>query len=692
MDASRGMPTMLKPPGERHRRSGFGITAKIFLSTVGVVVLAIGGAVAWTSVRADALMEKGVREAFASTQYVFGNIEQARFDKLQRLNALVAEDSTFKAVILETDEATQRDDLKRRQASLGADLVIVTDSEGALLARTDDVGRPGQDLSSWPLVVKALEGESAAGLLAENGKLFHAVALPIGIGGEELAGALVSGYLLDDRLAGEMMKTTGTEVAFVSVVEGKPALVASTLSKPEEIASVLAFAAAATATESGEPRRVEVAGESYLGLVSPLVALTGERAGSLLVFRSIARELANFTELRRNILLIGVVAAFVALLVGYLVASRMTGPLVSLVGVAKSVTDGKYDVEVPTYGGDEVGALAAAIRTMVHELKEKAELEKYLAEIGADATHARTLAGAPVAPRASAAGSQSGGREPAVGEIFASRYEILEVIGVGGMGNVYKVRDRELDDVIALKTIRKEAVGSSPEVMERFKQEIKLARKATHKNILRTYDFGDAGGVQYLTMEYVKGYTLRDLVKKHPDMPLGIALRIARQVCTGLYVAHESGVIHRDVKSQNILIQPNGDLKIMDFGIARPVEASGLTATGSILGTPEFIAPEQAMGKAADVRSDIYSAGCVFYELFAGTIPFTGANAMEILMKHLQEDPCPLRAVKPSVPVAVEAIVAKMIEKEPADRFQTFADVHAALVQVPVPEAAHRAA
>ena len=323
-----------------------------------------------------------------------------------------------------------------------------------------------------------------------------------------------------------------------------------------------------------------------------------------------------------------------------------------------------------------MGALAAAIRSMVRELKEKAELEKYLVDLGGAPTvaHRGSVTAGP-------ATTQTG--DLIVGAIFAGRYEILEVIGVGGMGKVYKVHDRELDDIVALKTIRKDALGSGPEVMERFKLEIKTARKVTHKNIIRTHDFGESSGVQYLSMEYVKGMTLRELLERQSELPLGIALRIARQICSGLHVAHEAGIIHRDVKSQNILIQPNGDLKIMDFGIARPLESKGLTMDGSVMGTPEIMAPEQAMGQATDSRTDIYSAGCVFFELFTGTRPFTSKSMTELLMKHVNETPPTPRSVRASVPPQVEAIILRMMQKTPAARFQTFAEVHAALAAVP---------
>jgi serine/threonine-protein kinase len=437
-----------------------------------------------------------------------------------------------------------------------------------------------------------------------------------------------------------------------------------------------------------------VAGVPYLALVTPLVTPGGDRAGHLLVLRSIAAELATNRKLRDSLLLIGLVAIAIAFLASFLLAKRITGPLRGLVRVARSVREGDYDVTVPESGGDEVGALAAAIRAMVRELRDKAALERYVAELAAAGDRmTAAVAGAPTraagatAPVGEAATIAATGAaaEPRVGGVFANRYEVLEVLGTGGMGKVYRARDRELDEVVALKTIRRDVLGASPEALERFKQEIKLARKATHKNIMRTYDFGDAGGVRYLTMEYVKGYTLRELVRRQKDLPLAIALRIARQICTGLYAAHDAGIVHRDVKSHNILITPTGDIKIMDFGIARPLESSGLTVDGAIVGTPEYMSPEQALGRPADFRSDIYSAGMVFYELFAGQLPFTGGAPLEVAMRHVQAQPKRPSELKAGLPPEIDAVVGKMTEKEPKARYQSFAEVYAALAKVSAP-------
>jgi serine/threonine-protein kinase len=674
-------------------RRGLGLTWKIFLATAAVVVLAIGGAIAWSSAKANQVIDQAARDAFRSTEFVFSNLQSARYDKLQRLSSLVAQDSVFRAVILETDEATQQDDLRLRQELLGADLVLATDADGRLLARTDGAGQSGDDLGRWPVVAQALEGESARSLMAQDGTLYHAVAIPIGRPGQDLAGVLLSGFALDRALADEMKGAASTEVAFLRLAGDAPQVVAATLgSDPPALA---ALAGQLLAAGASEPRRVEVGGITYLARLLPLATASGEMAGGLLALRSIATEQATFRRLRDSLLLIGLVAVLSAFLLSFLLARRITGPLRGLVRVAESVRDGDYEVAVPPPGQDEVGALADAIRAMVRELRDKAELERYVAELSAASGRAGDQTAAigtavptqasqvPAAATTTAAAARLA--EPRPGQLFAGRYEVLEVIGRGGMGKVYKVRDRELDEVVALKTIRKDVLGNDPEALERFKLEIKLARKATHKNIMRTFDFGDAEGVQYLTMEYVTGYTLRELVHRQGELPLGISLRIARQICTGLHAAHEAGIIHRDVKSQNILIQPNGDIKIMDFGIARPHGQSDLTSAGTVVGTPEFMAPEQALGKPVDFRADIYSAGIVFYELFSGQVPFRGQSAVDVAVKHVQETPPPIARARPDLPAGLAAVVMRMIEKEPARRFPSFAAVYQALMQVQLP-------
>jgi len=262
------------------------------------------------------------------------------------------------------------------------------------------------------------------------------------------------------------------------------------------------------------------------------------------------------------------------------------------------------------------------------------------------------------------------------GALMGQRFEILSVLGAGGMGVVYKARDRELDDLVALKMLKRELWGDRHQ-LERLKSELKLARKITHPNVLRTYDFGDIEGVPYISMEYVRGVTLRYLLDQSGRLPYSAGLRLAKQLCSGLGAAHAVGVMHRDIKPENLILEPTGNAKLMDFGIARPVNRlePGQTEAGWLVGTPLYLSPEQLQGQEVDTRADIYSTGVVLYEIFTGALPFTAPNAVEIMLKHLREPPPPLRQHWPEVPPRLEAMVLRCLAKEPDERYRTVAEL-----------------
>jgi serine/threonine-protein kinase len=262
------------------------------------------------------------------------------------------------------------------------------------------------------------------------------------------------------------------------------------------------------------------------------------------------------------------------------------------------------------------------------------------------------------------------------GEVFAERYEILVTLGRGGMGVVYRARDRQLDEVVALKLLRPEALGADPTQLERFKQEIKLARKITHRNVLRTHDFGDSAGVPFISMEYVDGMELKSVIRSRGALPVGAGLGVAKQMCHGLGAAHEMGIVHRDIKPQNVLILPEtAGLKIMDFGISTvsSVEpgTSGLTTAGTVMGTPDYMPPEQAQGKPADFRSDLYSLAVVLFETFTGKVPFKAQSPMGVVVAHIQQAPPAPRSVNPKLSPELEAVILKGLAKDPAKRWQT---------------------
>jgi serine/threonine protein kinase len=257
------------------------------------------------------------------------------------------------------------------------------------------------------------------------------------------------------------------------------------------------------------------------------------------------------------------------------------------------------------------------------------------------------------------------------------RYDVLAEAGHGSMGNVYKARDRETGETVALKLLKPE-IASDQAMMERFKNELLFARKITHKNVCRVHDFNRIGGLAYTSMEFVEGESLRSVMNRFGGLPVRKAIGVALQICSGLKEAHAQGIVHRDLKPENVMIDSNGNVKIMDFGIARSMEA-GTRLTGSMVGTPAYMAPEQVGGKAIDYRTDIYSLGLMLYEMFTGTPAFTADTPVAVALKQLRETPPPPHEVEPTIPVAIERAILKCLEKEPSKRFQSVAELEKVL-------------
>ncbi len=260
------------------------------------------------------------------------------------------------------------------------------------------------------------------------------------------------------------------------------------------------------------------------------------------------------------------------------------------------------------------------------------------------------------------------------GTVLASRYEIQATLGEGGMGAVYRARDRELDRLVALKVIRSE-LANHGEILRRFKQELILARQVTHKNVVRIFDLGVTDGLKFITMEYVDGRDLKSMLVKGGKMEPGAAVKIIRQVLLGLQAAHHEGVVHRDLKPQNIMVDASGRVYLMDFGIARSMEAAGMTRTGALMGTPDYMSPEQAMGEKVDARSDLFSVGVILYEMLTGAQPYESGTVMGTLIKRTKEKATPVRELDPAVPQYLSDIVGRCLEINLDRRYQDAGEI-----------------
>jgi serine/threonine-protein kinase len=687
----------------------FSLSLKIFAAAALLILTAVGGAIAISAYRARRIADEKIDEDLRKAGPAWESFQQNRYANLERALAVVVNNAGIISMMTsDVDPATAYDTLKNEQASsTRADFLLAVNPQGLAFLRTDKPLPYSADFTRVPTIAGALGGDKTQGIWLSGGKLFNVVAAPVLEGGTKIVGVIAAAFQINNDVAIAFKSLMNAEVVFLSdeakpSEPARPIIAASTLQdrtslvleavrkRPDVIAAVLRQG------KTIGPLPLDMAGETYLGYFVPLRSSSDALVGATVALRSREKELAAFRTIQNTQILVGLAALLFAFVLSFVLARRITGPLARLLRATEEVRVGNLDTpDLPIESKDEIGILARSFRAMLEELREKEALEKYVGaltmnlgeDLGAVVARARvssdvTLSGP---PGTSASGTRSA--EPQVGTLFAGRYEIQSVLGKGGMGVVYKALDRDLEDMVAIKTLRSEALSADPSLLDRFKQEIRLARKLTHPNILRTHDLGETNGVRYLSMEFVKGITLKHLVEQDQLLPTPVALRVAKQMCAGLAAAHEVGVIHRDIKPQNIIIEPTGGLKIMDFGIARLTQDRGMTATGTVVGTPDYMSPEQARGVALDFRSDIYSTGVVLYEIFTGSLPFEGDTPIAVVLKHVQERPPAPQSKNPKIDPRIAAITLRCMEKNPADRFQTVNDLYEALTSVTAPAA-----
>ncbi len=677
----------------------FSLELKIFAAATLLIFIAVGGAVAVSAYRSRAVADAKIAEDLKKSGPGWESFQQNRYDELHRSLAVVVNNagtiSMMSTLVPETgrpDPATVFDTLKREQASSArADFLIATTPRGIGLARTDRPLPYAADLSGVPTIAGATQGALTEGIWLSAGKLYHVVAAPVLEGGTHLTGVIAAAFQINDEVARNLEQLLNTQVVFVAdgakASEPARAVLAASTMGPSSALAVRAVQARDDLVQAvlrgGKtigPLPLELSGETFLAYLLPIRSSTDQIVGAAIAMRSREKELAAFRQIQNTQILVGLASLVFAFALSFVLARRITGPVGRLVRATEAVRVGNLDPpDLPLDSQDEIGILARSFRAMLEELREKAALEQYVASLNLNlgGEFAETAA----AGRVTVSQTRAGG-EPEIGRLFASRYEIQGVLGKGGMGIVYRAHDRDLDEAVAIKTLRGEALSADPTLLDRFKQEIRLARRITHPNILRTHDLGESGGLRYLSMEFVKGLTLKQLIEAGDILPTPVGLRIAKQICAGLAAAHEVGVIHRDIKPQNILIESTGGLKIMDFGIARLQEERGMTAEGTVVGTPDYMSPEQARGNPLDFRSDIYSTGVVLYEVFTGTLPFEGESPLAVVLKHIQENPPSPQTRNLRIDPKISQIILKCMRKEPKDRYQSVNDLYEALTQV----------
>jgi len=674
-------------PDASATRPAFGLTAKIFLASTLLVVAVLGITFGVTSVKANHTADASIHRALLSTRRAVDDYLAARTRTLGRASTVATDVPQYRQRLLDqrnrAEALDQADDIR---GLVGAAWVLVTNSDGILIARTDYREQYDRDLSVAPLVANALSGDQTSGAWLDDvqGTMFMAIGTPLRDRPTAAPlGALVATYQIDDSLAAAIKQATSSDVVFFALdTLNKPVVVGSTV-PPQDIAPVLQStvqteALAADTGGEGMPLAAAMGNQHLIGLAGAIRSPSGDVRGGFVALRSREAELAAFNALQRTMLYAIALGVVLALIFAFVQARQIAGPVRRLVVATRQVQDGDYSVDIAVKSRDEIGILSQAFRALVADLKAKAALVDYMMQTSGGAPTQR-IDTMPTAVRA------VGGEQLRPGAVFAGRYEVKEILGAGGMGVVYRAFDRELQEPVAIKTLRPEALAGGSAALERFKQEIRLARRIAHRNVVRTYDLGEQNGMYYLTMEYVEGTSLKQLITSRGKLPVAVTLTVGKQLCRALEVAHAEGVIHRDIKPQNIVVEPSGFLKVMDFGIARlanPPKGKGLTEAGTSIGTPDYMSPEQLSGAELDPRSDLYAAGVVLFECLTGRVPFEAETTWALVAKHLEEEPPDPRKLNADVPPELAAVILKAMAKSPADRYATAAEMHDALARV----------
>jgi serine/threonine-protein kinase len=647
------------------------LAARLFFTTGALVLGTVLVALGLTALRANGVASQSVGDALTAAREAQVRAERDRVGQLRLMSRLVAGDPTFVAYVADGDPASVHDLLLERQRDLHVDFAAVLDRRGHTIARTDRPPASADSLDRAPLVVDALARGESDGVLRDGDRYWTAAAVPLVSGGVSTEGLLVTGFAIDDALALEVRRQSGSEVAYVALAP-EPRVVASTVAADQELLHAIAERMrAAPRANLSAPQRLALGGRQW---AMQLTELGSARAGATprapddrvvsVTLASIDEALAPFRRIEGALVMVGVLSLIAAFAASYALSRRITEPIARLASAVESAREGRFTEAVATQGSDEVARLGQAFQGLLGELSDQREMADYLQAIS------RSIPDAAVTPPAD--------DEALVpnGEMFANRFEILGWIGAGGMGVVYRARDRELNDVVALKTLRR----VTPEHLNNLKSELLIARRITHRHVLRTHDFGEAQGVPFISMEYVRGVTLRGLIDHADRLPTSVVLRIARQLLAGLGAAHALGVTHRDIKPENLLLEPTGQLRIMDFGIASIGRAAVPDGGHRMLqGTPVYVAPELLRGEPGDVRTDLYAVGVVLYELLTGRRPAIGGSISELFYRIANEDPPPLRNFAPEVPESIERVVMRCLARDPNQRYTSTAELAKAL-------------
>ncbi len=640
-----------------------GLAGRVFVGTAGVVVVVLAAALLAASASVQRAGDAAAQRGLAQATDLVAQFLAGRQRALAGGARVFAQNPYFRALVAAQRRDDALDQAREGADQLGADWVFITDGAGRLLAKSDAPADTGTPFGGVPLVAGALRGQVTTGFgVARDSVLFQAVAVPIVVPGNPPVGVLVAAKAVDGPLARDVRAATDAEVVFYARrAAGAARVVAASFAEPTRARRALAAvldARAAAGAPDGQRAPVRVDGVSFLAQGAAATTAGGETVGGFAVLRRLDVERAELTGVQRSLAAAGAMGVVLALVAAWVTARQVTRPVRALAAAARRAAEGDFRADavlglaaVGALGaggggrgpaeGDEIAALGAAFGALLADLRDEralgaAALDAALDTARSAAVAARGRGGAVVARV---------GAGLAPGTVLAGRYRLDVEIGAGGTGTVWRARDRTLGEWVAVKALRPALAAADPRARERFAEELRLARRLTHRNVVRLHDLGEDGGVLFLTMEYVEGTSLSALLAACGALAAPAVLSVAKQLTRALDVAHGQGVVHGDLKPANLLVDAGGVLKVADFGVARLVHAPAGVAdgggpvagaiAGAAVGTPAYMAPELLVGGAPSVRGDLYAAGMVLQACLTGTTPYDGDTPVAFFARKL---------------------------------------------------------
>ncbi len=691
------------------------MTARVFLGTALIVAVVISAAFLITSASVRRAGEVSARRGLEQSADLVAQFLAGRSRSLAGGARVFVQGPYFRTLVAERRRDDILDQAFEASEQLGADWVFITDDHGTLLAKSDEPGASGAALGQVPLVAGALRGQVTSGFgVSRDSLLFQAVAVPIVTPGGGPLGVLVATRLVDSLLVRDVKATTSSELLFyVHDTRGRRFVTISTIGADADVARALGAVREGNDDDAAAQPDVTIDRVRYFAQGSALTTAGGDVVGGFVVLRSRDAELMGIANLRRSLAIAGVLGLLLSWMAAFAAARRIAQPVRELAGAVRRATEGEYGsartaITTGEGAGEELEDLRDAFNALVAELRDKERLTGLTsgpsveppgmsaAVTGRGA--ARVTVGAP-SPRLRFAARPGISLEP--GDLLANRYRVEAVLGGGGLGIVYRALDRVLGEAVAVKVLRPEILAADPGSAQRFADELRVARRVSHRNIVRVHDIGEADGISFLTMELVDGASLATIIATRGALPTAVVLSIARQLVRAIAVMHGEGVVHGDLKPANLLLGPGGVLKVSDFGIARVMRRTvGRDGTvpdapdtvghlaGAVIGTPEYMAPEQLIGGAASPASDIYAAGIVLHECLRGTTPFDAETRVTFIAHKLDTPARPSRAMRAERSTrgdgreTLEDVITRMMAPEPDARPRTALELLAAFARL----------